>query len=253
VHETLGMAQHEVTRTLVKSQPEVWTQCSDADSLGRHLSSSFGEIRITRLEPEHSVAWEGEEVSGTVKIEPSAWGTRVTMAVEMAEEPVIAQAAEEPVAAEPDHEPVQTEPDHEPAAESAHEPALPALAAAGGDAPAESIAPPGLFARMWSRLRRRSAAEAGRAEAAGIAELDQPEALELPGDPVEASRSAVPEPETESESTADAEIEEQAPTEAAGQSVPESEATEMQSETEAALNAALESLGQAHHRPFSRA
>ena len=42
VSETPGMAQHEMTRTLVKSQPEVWTQCSDADSLGRHLSGSFG-------------------------------------------------------------------------------------------------------------------------------------------------------------------------------------------------------------------
>ena len=70
----------EVTagRTLVKSPPELWAVCSDADSLGQHLEA-FGEIRITRLEPETTVAWEGERASGTVRLEPSGWGTRVTI------------------------------------------------------------------------------------------------------------------------------------------------------------------------------
>ena len=52
--------------------------CSDADSLSQHLET-FGEIRITRLEPETTVAWEGERASGTVRIEPSGWGTKVTI------------------------------------------------------------------------------------------------------------------------------------------------------------------------------
>jgi hypothetical protein len=71
--------EHEASRTLVKSPPELWAECSDAASLARHLSESFGEIRITRLEPETTVAWEGERASGTVRIEPSGWGTRVTL------------------------------------------------------------------------------------------------------------------------------------------------------------------------------
>ena len=68
------MPELEVSRTLVKSPPELWAECSDAASLARHLGQ-FGEIRITRLEPETAVAWEGELASGTVRIEPSGWGT----------------------------------------------------------------------------------------------------------------------------------------------------------------------------------
>src|SRR5438270_6575238 len=78
------MREHEVSRTLVKSAPELWSECSDPDSLSRHLGADgpFGEIRITRLEPETTVAWEGEAARGTVRIEPSGWGTRVTLAVQ---------------------------------------------------------------------------------------------------------------------------------------------------------------------------
>ncbi len=72
------MSEVTVVRTLVKSAPELWAICSDVGSLSRHLGA-FGEIRITRLEPETTVAWEGERASGTVRIEPSGWGTRVTV------------------------------------------------------------------------------------------------------------------------------------------------------------------------------
>ena len=82
------MTIHEASRTLLKSPPELWTECSDATSLSRHLDS-FGEIRITRLEPETAVAWEGDQVSGTVKLEPSGWGTRVILTAEEVD-PVIA-------------------------------------------------------------------------------------------------------------------------------------------------------------------
>ena len=53
---------------------------SSARSSGwrRHLGA-FGEIKITRLEPERTVAWEGEGASGTVSIEPSGWGTKVVL------------------------------------------------------------------------------------------------------------------------------------------------------------------------------
>ena len=68
------MTQHQTSRTLVKSTPELWAECSDAASLARHLGA-FGEIRITKLEPETAVAWEGAAARGTVKLEPSGWGT----------------------------------------------------------------------------------------------------------------------------------------------------------------------------------
>ena len=71
-------------RTLVKSAPELWAVCSDVEMLAEHLGA-FGEIRITRLEPETTVAWEGERASGTVHIEPSAWGTKVTVTADSGE------------------------------------------------------------------------------------------------------------------------------------------------------------------------
>ncbi len=64
------MAQLKASRTLVKSPPELWAECSDAASLARHLGA-FGKIQITKLEPETAVAWEGEDVRGTVTLEPS--------------------------------------------------------------------------------------------------------------------------------------------------------------------------------------
>jgi hypothetical protein len=72
------MTEHEASRTLVKSPPELWAELSDESSLGRHFDQ-FGEISITRLEPETAVAWEGERVSGTVRLEPSGWGTKVIL------------------------------------------------------------------------------------------------------------------------------------------------------------------------------
>ncbi|MDQ6835273.1 MAG: hypothetical protein M3016_03710, partial [Actinomycetota bacterium] len=77
------MTKHEASRTLVKSAPELWAECSQADSLGRHLDG-FGEIRITKLEPETAVAWEGDDVRGTVTLEPSGWGTRVVLTATLA-------------------------------------------------------------------------------------------------------------------------------------------------------------------------
>ena len=65
-------------RTLVKSPPELWSELSEVERLARHLGA-FGEIKITRLEPERTVAWEGEGASGTVSIEPSGWGTKVVL------------------------------------------------------------------------------------------------------------------------------------------------------------------------------
>jgi hypothetical protein len=72
------MVSSEVQRTLVKSPPELWAELSDPAALARHLGE-LGEIRITRVEPEQKVEWEADETSGTVLIDPSGWGTRVTL------------------------------------------------------------------------------------------------------------------------------------------------------------------------------
>jgi hypothetical protein len=68
----------EAKRTLVKSPPELWAELSDIAALARHLGE-FGDIRITRTEPETVVEWEGDLASGSVRIEPAGWGTTVTL------------------------------------------------------------------------------------------------------------------------------------------------------------------------------
>src|ERR1700684_1401576 len=100
---TIDDHDHHASRTLVKSAPELWAECSDAASLARHLGA-FGEIRITKLEAETAVVWEGEAARGTWRLEPSGWGTKVLLTADNAD--------------------AMTEPDPEPEPE----PALPALA-----------------------------------------------------------------------------------------------------------------------------
>src|SRR5215210_7089981 len=80
------MPELTAKRTLVKSPPELWEELSEVERLAKHLGA-FGEITITKLEPEHTVAWEGEHASGTVSIEPSGWGTKVTLRAELEPEP----------------------------------------------------------------------------------------------------------------------------------------------------------------------
>jgi hypothetical protein len=98
------MISSEVQRTLVKSPPELWTELSDPAALGRHLGE-FGEIRITRVEPEKAVEWEAESATGAVLIKPSGWGTRVTLTVNREIPPPQASAPdaqlEPPTALEP--------------------------------------------------------------------------------------------------------------------------------------------------------
>ena len=83
----------EVQRTLVKSPPELWAELSDVEALTRHLAA-FGEITITRVEPETTVAWEGERASGTVELAASGWGTKVTLTAEPTAAPATASAPE---------------------------------------------------------------------------------------------------------------------------------------------------------------
>lgn len=93
------MPEPRAQRTLVKSPPELWAELSDMSALARHLGE-FGEIRITRTEPESVVEWEGDLASGSVRLEPSGWGTKVTLTAL----PVMADPP--PVVEEPVVEPV---------------------------------------------------------------------------------------------------------------------------------------------------
>jgi hypothetical protein len=83
------MSAHSAERRLVKSSPELWAGVSDQESLGRYLHA-FGEIRITGTDPETTVAWEGDQVSGTVEIASAGWGTKVTLTVEVEDRPAVA-------------------------------------------------------------------------------------------------------------------------------------------------------------------
>ena len=252
------MTEHQSSRTLLKSAPELWAECSDAASLARHLGW-FGEIRITKLEPETTVAWEGAAASGTVSLASSGWGTRVTLTVKherrapepvaeqpepVAEEPEPVAEEPEPVVVEPEPvvvepEPVVVEPEPEPVD---LEPPPEPVEADPARIMAEPERPPGRLARFRLAFRRRPApavepaVPASEPEPASLA-LGEPELLErepVEPEPVEPAPVAIePEPEPVAEAPGAPD-----PAPATG---------------EEALVAALDSLGMAHHRPYSRA
>jgi hypothetical protein len=188
------MISSEVQRTLVKSPPELWAELSDPAALARHLGE-LGEIRITRTEPEKTVEWEAENTTGTVSIQPSGWGTRVTLTVtrEVVEATIEDATAVEAIAApepealtEPDAlatEPTSTIPEPEvvPEPEAPAEPgsaaAEPELAAAEPK-PAEIAPEPrrGFFARLFGRKRKVEETEPQPVENAS--DLGQPEPAE---------------------------------------------------------------------------
>jgi hypothetical protein len=220
------MRQHEASRTLVKSPPELWAECSDAAALARHLGG-FGEIRITRLDPETAVAWEGEQVRGTVRIEPAGWGTKVILTAEQAVEG--AAPAETPA---PTQTPAPTETPVSAETPISLEPLVPIEEPVPAEATVDTSERPepesaparrGRFARLRAFLRGPQPASALTAE---------PESTLIPEpEPVPtAEPGPVPTAEPVAEPSATV--------------VPDAEA---------ALAAALDSLGQAHHRPYSRA
>jgi hypothetical protein len=72
----------EVSRTLVKSPPELWS-----DLQGARLREAIGaEASITPSEDERLLAWECGDASGTAILEPSGWGTKVILRAEVQEE-----------------------------------------------------------------------------------------------------------------------------------------------------------------------
>jgi hypothetical protein len=210
------MADLTAQRTLVKSPPELWSELSEVESLARHLGE-LGEIRIVKVEPESTVAWEGEEVSGTVELEESGWGTKVTFRATV---PEPAQAAEPeaieiaPVEPEPTPEPVAVEPEPDPEPEP--------VAIVEAPEPRQ-----GFFARWLFRRRQPWPEPVAAPEPVVVVSDPEPEPVEPPV--VEPEPVAVePEPAVEPVASDDAE------------------------RVQRVLDGTLEALGQAHHRPFSR-
>jgi hypothetical protein len=246
-HEGLGQAcsnreaMQDLTakRTLVKSPPELWSELSEVERLARHLGA-FGEIKITRLDHERTVAWEGEGASGTVSIEPSGWGTKVTLTATIEGE-------------EPPREPDPPAPTEGVPEETGH--IVPELPEPPSEAASESPAEPEAVRPRRRRLlgwlfggEARPSVPNPAAEhpvwvmgaAAPVQPPEEPVAEE-PANPaplVAEEPSDPPAQESLAETAAEEAEEPGAPLDRNG--------------AQAALEGALEALGSAHHRPFSR-
>jgi hypothetical protein len=282
------MPEVEAHRRLVKSPPELWAELSDVEALARHLGE-FGEIRITRTDPETTVAWEGEHARGMVWIESSGWGTKVRLTAEAippeppdAEaEPVAGQPA--PTAPEPEPvaeglEPVTEEP--EPVTEEAEpvpeEPAVaeppqlepvtePPQATPVAETPAPQPPPRkiGFFARLFGRRKRAKPGIAAPAPAPAADPRPDPEpepVVVQPGpDPVPEREpvSVQPEPEPLAEPVAVEPEPVREPLAVEPKPEPEPALAEVERAVSdervlEVLTSTLDALGQAHHRPFSR-
>ena len=227
------MDQSQAQRRLVKSPPELWAELSSEDSLGRHLAE-FGEIRITRIEPETTVAWEGDRASGTVEISPTGWGTQVTLTATAVAEPELA----EPELAEP--KPPPAAPPPVPVATISLRETAPPVQPVAAE-PDE--APRGFFSRFF----RRHAAIPPPPGPSPDPSPPTPGPDPLPPvpspDPSPPAPGPDPTPPGPGPGPAPPQILQPA------ESVPTAIDTER---TEAILSEVLDVLGAAHHRPFTR-
>jgi hypothetical protein len=232
------MSEVQAQRTIVKSPPELWAELSDPETLARHLGE-FGEIRITRTEPETAVAWEGEQVRGTVNIAASGWGTEVSLSAR------ISVPEPEPPPIPPPPEPIEYTvrlvgeevvrveltpvPEAEPEAEPEPEPEPePVVEAAGPRA--------GFFARLFRRARHPEP-------------QPEPEPEPEPGPPPERRRQRRP----YELRVVHAVVACRVPERPAPPEPPPAEEPAFDVERAASVLAdVLDHLGAAHHRPFSR-
>ena len=75
------MASVEVSRTLVKSPPELWEELQ-----GERLNEALGGAEVRADEPERALSWTSEDARGRAVLEPSSWGTKVTLTAEVEEQ-----------------------------------------------------------------------------------------------------------------------------------------------------------------------
>ena len=227
------MSSLQASRTLVKSPPELWAELSDLGSLARHLGE-FGEIRITKVDPESRVEWEADRASGTVRLEPSGWGTRVVLTVDTPE-PAADPVAEPEAVPAPEPPPVAV---HE-ADPGEVEPAAEAAPVAAPEPPTEARQPKrGFWARLFGRKKP------APVEPEPVAE--EPVAEEEVAEPEEPALEAPP------EDRAFGTIEWEIPEPPAEEPVVEEPQPLAAEDAHAVLNGVLDTLGAAHHRPFSR-
>jgi hypothetical protein len=253
------MPEVEAHRRLVKSPPELWAELSDVEALARHLGE-FGDIRITRTDPETALAWEGEHARGTVSIESSGWGTKVRLTAEAirpepeepaAEEPEPVAEEREPVAEEP--EPVAEEPEpvtEEPEPVPEEREPVPEEPATVAELPAPQPPPRkiGFFARLFGRRKRAERVLAAPEPAPAPEPVPEPEpvAVQPVPEPETLPEPVAVQPEPEPEPVA---IEPEPEPEPA---LPDAEGTVSDERVLDVLTSTLDALGQAHHRPFSR-
>jgi hypothetical protein len=221
---------------------------------------------------ETTVEWAAESVSGTVSIKPSGWGTKVTLSVTREidsitpEEPLVEEAAaiDEPAAAENEpaaaiEEPILAQPvvEESPPDQMAAEPTPVEPKVVPADRPEPRR---GFFARLFGRRRKDAKALGDSTEAPGdsadqvdafsaVSQALTPETVATTHafDPPPAAEPAADEPRllepapeaSEPHTDISAEL-------LAAEQVAVEQVT-------AVLTAALDRLGAAHHRPFSRA
>lgn len=207
------MTAYDVSRTLVKSQPEVWAELEQVERLAELLGDEA--IAITRSEPESTIEWQGRSASGTIELAASGWGTKVRLTAQTTAastpqaEPVPEPAVEpepEPIAVVEQVEP-EVEPEPEPVAEIATEPEVKL----------------GLMARMKAIFGSKP-----------VEVVAEPEIEEVPDAAVEPEPVPQPEPEPEPEP----------------ESEPVAESEPEPIDFEERLTSVLDHLGSAHKRPF---
>ena len=58
----------------MKSPPELWAELE-----GERLRDALGDAVVRPTEPERELAWEADGAAGLARLEPSSWGTKVTL------------------------------------------------------------------------------------------------------------------------------------------------------------------------------
>jgi hypothetical protein len=67
----------------VKSPPELWAELE-----GDRLGVAVGATAVKATEPERELAWEADGAAGLARLEPSSWGTKVTLTAWVEEQEV---------------------------------------------------------------------------------------------------------------------------------------------------------------------
>jgi hypothetical protein len=75
------MPRFEVSRTLVKSPPELWAELGPD-----RLEKALGTVSVEETEPEREMTFSGKGVHGSAVLEPAGWGTKVTLTAETEEQ-----------------------------------------------------------------------------------------------------------------------------------------------------------------------